>query len=185
MPAVEGNLTGDVSADGNAIHAARRSGGPPLPLVFSRQASAIEPPPPKTVFDPALPPLDVAHLKDLRDKDFAAALASGDLAPGTDAGVTTGVLQRGARRVLVYRTAKPSSLFEIGSVTKTFTGLPLAQMAEKKKVQLEEPVRALLPAGTVAAPAPGPEITLLDRSEQRSGLPRIPDNFKPADLANP
>jgi CubicO group peptidase (beta-lactamase class C family) len=52
-------------------------------------------------------------------------------------------------------------------------------------VRLDEPVRALLPPGTVAAPASGAEITLLDLSAQRSGLPRMPDNFKPADNTNP
>ena len=58
-------------------------------------------------------------------------------------------------------------------------------MVEQKKVRLDEPVRALLPAGTVAAPASGAEITLLDLSAQRSGLPRMPDNFKPGDPNNP
>ena len=42
-----------------------------------------------------------------------------------------------------------------------------------------------MPKNTVAAPAAGAEITLLDLSAQRSGLPRLPDNMKPADLANP
>jgi CubicO group peptidase (beta-lactamase class C family) len=52
-------------------------------------------------------------------------------------------------------------------------------------VKFDEPVRELLPKGTVAAPASGAEITLLDLSAQRSGLPRMPDNFKPADDTNP
>jgi CubicO group peptidase (beta-lactamase class C family) len=45
-------------------------------------------------------------------------------------------------------------------------------------------VRELLPPGTAAKPA-GDEITLLDLATQHSGLPRMPDNFKPADPANP
>jgi D-alanyl-D-alanine-carboxypeptidase/D-alanyl-D-alanine-endopeptidase len=49
---------------------------------------------------------------------------------------------------------------------------------------LEDPVRELLPAGTVQKPA-GFEITLLDIATQHSGLPRMPDNFKPADENNP
>ena len=49
--------------------------------------------------------------------------------------------------------AKPDSLFEIGSISKTFTGLMLARMVREGKVRLDEPVRELLPAGTVKKPA--------------------------------
>lgn len=44
------------------------------------------------------------------------------------------------------------SIFEIGSISKTFTTLLLAQMALQHKVTLDEPVRELLQAGTVAKP---------------------------------
>lgn len=72
-----------------------------------------------------------------------------------------------------------------GSITKTFTGLILAQMVAQKRARLDEPVRELLPQGTVAKPATGGEITLLDLSDQHSGLPRVPDNLKPAQPTNP
>lgn len=183
VPAVHGSLQANLSADGNTLDGTWTQ-GMPLPLVMTRQAAPIEPTPPPPM-DAAMPPVDVAKLKDVLDKDLAAALAKGELAPANDAGVTIGVVQHGVRRIFSYGTAKPDSLFEIGSITKTFTGLLLAQMVEQKKTRLDEPVRALLPAGTVAAPASGPEITLLDLSAQRSGLPRMPDNFKPADEANP
>ena len=51
-------------------------------------------------------------------------------------------------------------------------------------MRLDEPIRELLPPGTVAKPN-GPEITLLDLITHHSGLPRMPDNFHPADMANP
>ena len=54
----------------------------------------------------------------------------------------------------------------------------------KRKVKLDEPVRELLPPGTVAKPD-GAEIRLFDLATQRSGLPRLPDNFAPADRDNP
>ena len=183
VSAVNGTLVGNASADGNTITATWTQGGPTLPLVLTRQTSAIEPP--KPALDAAMPAVDLAHIEDVLDKDLVGALASGDLAPGTNAGVTIGVVQHGVRKILAYGATKVDSVFEIGSITKTFTGLILAQMVEQKKVRLDEPVRALLPAGTVAAPASGPEITLLDLSAQRSGLPRMPDNFKPADPNNP
>jgi CubicO group peptidase (beta-lactamase class C family) len=69
-------------------------------------------------------------------------------------------------------------------VTKTFTGLILAQLIEQGKVHLDQPVRELLPAGTVPKPD-GQEISLLDLVTQHSGLPRMPDNFNPADPSNP
>jgi CubicO group peptidase (beta-lactamase class C family) len=118
------------------------------------------------------------------DKDLEQALKSGVLSPDTSAGVAIGVVRGGVRRIFAYGTAKPDSLFEIGSITKTFTGLVLAQLIVQGKVRLDEPVRELLPPGTVAKPR-GTEITLLDLITQHSGLPRMPDNFSPADPANP
>ena len=58
-------------------------------------------------------------------------------------------------------------------------------MVEQGLVELSTPVRELLPAGTVARPFSGRELTLLDLSSQHSGLPRMPANFNPADPFNP
>jgi CubicO group peptidase (beta-lactamase class C family) len=153
---------------------------------MERQATAIEGPKGKPpAFDGAIPPVGVYDLKAVLDRDLAAALTSGNLAPATDAGVTIGVVSHGERRIFSYGMAKADSIYEIGSVSKTFTALVLAQMVQQGTVRLAEPVRELLPAGTVAKPASGAEITLLDLSDQHSGLPRMPDNFHPADPANP
>lgn len=183
VPAVRGTFEGKLSADASTLEGTW-SQGVALPLVLARQATAIQKAVP--TMEPAQPAIEVARLADVMDKDLAPALAvGGDLGPGTDAGIAIGVIQHGVRRVLAYGTAKADSIFEIGSVSKTFTGLLLAQLVEQKKVKLDEPVRALLPTGTVAAPAAGAEITLLDLGTHRSGLPRLPDNLKPADTANP
>jgi D-alanyl-D-alanine-carboxypeptidase/D-alanyl-D-alanine-endopeptidase len=93
-------------------------------------------------------------------------------------------VRQGERRVFAFGTAKADSIFEIGSITKAFTGLMLAQMIEQGNVRADTPVRELLPKGTVAKPQ-GPEVTLLDLVTQHSGLPRLPDNMKPADIDNP
>jgi D-alanyl-D-alanine-carboxypeptidase/D-alanyl-D-alanine-endopeptidase len=156
-----------------------------LPLNFTRQSVAIAAAPiPVPTYDPALAPVAAADLQSVLDRDLAEALKSGELAPGTGAGVSVAVVEHGVRRVFSYGAAKQDSIFEIGSITKTFTGLVLSQMVEQGKVKFDEPVRELLPPGTVATPA-GDEITLLDLATQHSGLPRIPDNFKPADPSNP
>src|SRR5208282_4527393 len=94
------------------------------------------------------------------------------------------IVQHGVTRIFSYGTAKPDSIFEVGSITKTFTGLILSQMVEQGKVKFDEPVRELLPAGTVAKPATD-EVTLVDLATQHSGLPRMPDNFAPANPNNP
>lgn len=180
VPAVQGKWSGSLTAgklDGTWTQ------GTPLPLTLEHQASALKPAP-RPQPDAALPPADAKSIQAILDKDLSAALTSGALAPSTHAGVAIGVVSHGERTIFTYGTAKPDSVFEIGSITKTFTGLILAQMVEQKSVQFNEPVRNLLPPGTVAKPS-GPEITLLDLSDQHSGLPRMPDNMSPADRANP
>ncbi len=139
---------------------------------------------PVTTYVGAIPPVSAEDLEAVLQRDLAEALKSGELAPATGGGVSIGVVEHGVRRVFSFGTAKPDSIYEIGSITKTFTGLMLAQVALQGKVKLDEPVRELLPAGTVAKP-PGQEITLLDLATQRSGLPAMPDNIDLADLDNP
>lgn len=78
-----------------------------------------------------------------------------------------------------------NTLFEIGSITKAFTGVLLAEMAGRGEVRLDQPVRELLPAGTTVPSRNGVEITLGHLASQVSGLPRMPDNFRPADPSNP
>ena len=184
VPAVHGHWEGKLSGEGQSL-TGTWSQHRPLPLDFQRQAKPLPPPPAlKTFYAPAVAPADAAGMEALLTRDFAAALERGVLSPATSAGVTIGVQRNGVRRVFAWGTARPDSIFEIGSITKTFTGLLLAQLVEQGKVRLDEPVRALLPPGTVARPT-GPEITVLDLITQHSGLPRMPDNFDPADPGNP
>jgi D-alanyl-D-alanine-carboxypeptidase/D-alanyl-D-alanine-endopeptidase len=181
VPSVKGRWEG-VLLEGSKNLNGTWNQGSPMPLNFERQAVAQTVKPPS--FDAAIAPVKPADLEAVLNRDLAEALKSGALAPGTDAGVVVGVVDHGVKRVFAYGTAKTDSIFEIGSITKTFTGLVLAQMVAQGKVTLDEPVRELLPAGTVGKPD-GAEITLLDLATQSSGLPRMPDNFNPADPANP
>lgn len=65
----------------------------------------------------------------------------------------------------------PLSLFEIGSLTKTFTGTLLADMVRRGEVGLEDRVADHLPDGVVVPSLDGEEITLLDLATHHSGLP--------------
>ena len=67
----------------------------------------------------------------------------------------------------------PGTVFEIGSITKTFTATLLADMARDGIVALDDPVQRYLPHD-VRLPLRGREITLEDLATHRSGLPRLP-----------
>jgi serine-type D-Ala-D-Ala carboxypeptidase/endopeptidase len=103
-------------------------------------------------------------------------------------GIVIGVLEAdGTRRVITVGDAPYDgrTLFEIGSITKVFTGILLAEMAERGEVRLEQPVAELLPGDVVVPSRNGRQIRLVDLSTHSSGLPRMPDNFTPGDSRNP
>lgn len=77
------------------------------------------------------------------------------------------------------------TLFEIGSITKTFTNLLTALMVEKGKISLDDPIQKFLPADVKVPESGGKKITIENLATARSGLPRMPDNFAPADNQNP
>lgn len=111
---------------------------------------------------------------------------------GANTGMVVGVIEPGGkRRIIAYGNATPGvpldaqSVFEIGSITKTFTATILADMVRKGEVSLDDPVAKYLPPGTKVPERGGKQITLLDLATQSSGLPRMPSNFAPADPANP
>lgn len=79
----------------------------------------------------------------------------------------------------------PDTLFEIGSITKTFTGLLLAEMVVRGAVKLEDPVERFLPEKITLRDSTGAPIRLIDLATHRSGLPRLPSDFSPRDAANP
>jgi CubicO group peptidase (beta-lactamase class C family) len=78
----------------------------------------------------------------------------------------------------------PDTLYEIGSITKVFTALLLADAVERGEASLDDPVQKHL-AGRVAMPVQGTPVTLAHLATHTSGLPRLPDNMKPADTQDP
>ena len=78
-----------------------------------------------------------------------------------------------------------NTVFEIGSITKTFTSALLADMVERGEVKLDDPVSKFLPATVHVPSRGGKQITLLDLATQSSGLPRLPNNMSPANVLNP
>jgi CubicO group peptidase (beta-lactamase class C family) len=112
---------------------------------------------------------------------------------GETPGIVLGVLEAdGSTRVVSYGSAGPGtrplgprSVFEIGSITKTFTGTILAHMVARGEVALADPVYIYLPGDVKVPSYDGREITLLDLATHTSGLPPLPDNHRPVDMQDP
>lgn len=75
------------------------------------------------------------------------------------------------------------SVFEVGSVTKVFTSLLLAQMVEAGEVRLDDAITKYMPS-SVRSPR-AREVTLLHLSRHTAGFPLFPDNLRPVDPLNP
>jgi len=108
-------------------------------------------------------------------------------------GIVVGLIDGSGKRVVSYGKgaagdSKPldgDTVFEIGSITKAFTGLLLADMSLRGEVSLDDAAQKYLPEGAKMPERNGHAITLRHLSMHHSALPRLPGNLKPADPANP
>jgi CubicO group peptidase (beta-lactamase class C family) len=100
-------------------------------------------------------------------------------------GAVIGVVEDGDQTVVGFGAMGPSgtppaqTLFEIGSITKTFTGLLLAEAVERGAVGADDPVTQYLPDSLNVRAYEGRPITLVQLVTHRSGLPRVPANLLP------
>ena len=97
--------------------------------------------------------------------------------------IVIGISDHGHRKYYGYgkgqaAAALPDSdaLFEIGSITKTFTSLLLADAVTEQRTTLDEPVRTYLPSDLLLG-RDGTEMTLMELSNHTSGLPRLMNNY--------
>jgi CubicO group peptidase (beta-lactamase class C family) len=101
-------------------------------------------------------------------------------------GIVVGVIEPNGRRVVAYGTLASGdprmldgdTIFEIGSISKVFTSLLLADMVNRKEVALDDPAAKYVPQHVTIPERSGKSITLLDLSTHRSGLPNLPGNMK-------
>jgi CubicO group peptidase (beta-lactamase class C family) len=80
------------------------------------------------------------------------------------------------------------TVFEIGSTSKVFTGVLLADAINRGLMKSDQPVDELLPEGVsmpVYKKRPNRKVTLMHLSTHVSGLPRMPDNFDPTNVVDP
>ena len=108
-------------------------------------------------------------------------------------GIAIGIIEPNGRRVVAYgnfandnpRVVDGGTIFEIGSISKVFTSLLLADMVSRKEVALDDPAAKYLPGDVGMPERSGKSISLLDLSTHTSGLPRVPGNLNPKDPTNP
>lgn len=78
-----------------------------------------------------------------------------------------------------------NTLFEIGSVSKTFTAVLLADAVRRGMVKLDDPVSKYLPDSLPPLRHDGIDVTLQMLANHTSGLLRLPTNLKSGSLFNP
>jgi D-alanyl-D-alanine-carboxypeptidase/D-alanyl-D-alanine-endopeptidase len=181
VPVVGGSYAGRWDAESGRWKGQWRQGGAGLPLDLEAgplPEAAVTPPPP-------LPenwtiPADDAIARLIDERDAARA----------GQGMVVGVIEpKGTRIVAEGPEGGPAfdgtSLFEIGSISKVFTALLLADMVNKGEVSLDDPAAKYLPAGHRMPERGGRQITLRNLSQHTSGLPRLPDNMPYGDPDDP
>ncbi|MFF1902293.1 serine hydrolase domain-containing protein [Kitasatospora sp. NPDC058218] len=111
---------------------------------------------------------------------FRAAAPGGGVAVVVIRGDERTVACRGHSDRSSERPVRADTRFELGSVTKTFTGLLLAEMAARGEVGYDDPIDRYLPADAAPGYPHERPITLLHLATHTSGLPRLPVGLLPA-----
>lgn len=107
-------------------------------------------------------------------------------------GIAVGIVGPEGRCVIAYGHLEKGvpcpvngdTFFEVGSETKVFTALLLADIVERGEVALDDAVGKYLPANVKMPERNGRSITLVDLAMHTSGLPPLPQNLSPRDHGN-
>ena len=112
---------------------------------------------------------------------------------GKKAGMVIGLVDKHGSKIFgagrldngTKQTVDGDTVFEIGSITKTFTTLLLEDMVKRGEMNLDDPVSKYLPASVKMPSRDGKEITLLELATHTSGLPRDVKNVESPNPHNP
>lgn len=165
------------------IHAAPPAAKAPVPAPAARPRLAPPPQAGQPVQPSDLPgDIDIQRMVDDRVVTFHDAV-----------GLIVGVIEPAGRRLFVRGPAQVGNddpvdgdtIFEIGSVSKVFTALALADEAHRGELSLADPAAKYLPAGATMPQYRGKPVTLLDLATHTSGLPNMVPNVAATDLNNP
>jgi CubicO group peptidase (beta-lactamase class C family) len=98
-------------------------------------------------------------------------------------GLVVGLYDAGRTEIYGFGTGpggKPPTgrtLFDLGSMTKIYTGLLLAEAIQRREVDLDAPIAELLPPGVTVPTQNGTAITAKHLALHSSGLPRFPPSL--------
>lgn len=112
-------------------------------------------------------------------KGHTHALAIGIVNAGKTSSYYYGETEKGNKRL-----PDEDTLFEIGSISKTFTATLLAYFAQTQQLSIDDSITKYLP-DSVAANPDLQRITLKQLANHTSGLPRMPANIDASATAHP
>ncbi|MFH1052014.1 MAG: serine hydrolase domain-containing protein [bacterium] len=105
---------------------------------------------------------------------------------GKPGGIIIGIIQNGEKTIYSYGDAglgygapKSNTIFEIASLTKTFTGILLNSMASDSILSMEDTITKFLPENVTPPTYNGEQIKLWHLATHTSGLPNSCNNFNP------
>ncbi|MGD0077128.1 MAG: serine hydrolase [Sedimentisphaerales bacterium] len=98
-----------------------------------------------------------------------------------DVGIVVGIVDDNGSSIISYGkldngtdgNVNGNTVFEIGSITKTFTALLLQDMVNSGEMKLNDPVAKYLPKSVKIPTYNGKEITLIQLAAHTSGLPTV------------
>jgi serine-type D-Ala-D-Ala carboxypeptidase/endopeptidase len=107
--------------------------------------------------------------------------AHGYLRDPENTGLAIGIISGGNETTLCFGQSckatgarvDTNSVFEIGSITKVFTGIMLADEVINQRMKLDDKIYTYIPSKSDAAQ----QVSLLQLSTHSSGAPRLADNF--------
>ena len=100
-------------------------------------------------------------------------------------GISTGIINAHGSRIVCrgrlnhnsQQSIDEDTIFELCSITKVFTGLLLAQMAECGEIDIDDFIKDFLPEQVKVPSRHSRNITFRHLATHTSGLPRMPDNL--------
>lgn len=145
--------------------------------------------PTATAVPTATPIAGIPELHDGALKSQIDKMAAGFLGAGNSSGLGVAVVVRDPSTgqlealILNYGTSAkdqgaditPDTVYEIGSITKVFTGILLAEAVNAGSVKLDDPIQNYMPPGIHAPTYRDQQITLAELATHRSSLPRDAD----------